>query len=283
MILNKKSQSEQWTLSYKWRCKMKGLIKDKYNLRYFIPLSCFLILSLGFLSSGFIHSRIKPVVTTQIGRELSVSQASDKIVFERAELYKKSNLMVTSFYIKSGNVIPSGELEINVFNGRNSEKLEGQLEKINDNYYVLFTPNIASNFKQIINQLSLKMTNNRSVDVGSIAVTQKNISVKDEAYKTQNTHYYESQYKEYALKNLAQELQEFDKEIVEFKKNIQKYNTDNQQLLEAMKFKTGDQQKEIQQKISSNNNSIEGVKMQIDLVEKSKAQLKEQVALLEGK
>ena len=50
-----------------------------------------------------------------------------------------------------------------------------------------------------------------------------------------------------------------------------------------MKYKTGDQQKEIQQKINGNNSSIEGVKMQIQTVEKSKAQLQEQVKLLKEK
>lgn len=262
---------------------MKVLIQDKYNLRYFIPLCIFLLTCLIFLSSGSIQKATKPVITTQLGRSLSSQQTTDKVVFERAEFYKKSNLLVTSFYINSPNVIPSGELKAEVFNGRNNEKLEGQLEKINDNYYVLFTPNIASNFKQIINNLTLVSSQNQDQKFGSIAVTQKNISVKDEEYKTKNSGYYEAQYKGYALQNINQQLKEFDKNISEYNQKIKDLNSDNQQLLLAMKYKTGDQQKEIQQKINSNNSSIEGVKMQIQTVEKSKAQLQEQVKLLEEK
>ena len=262
---------------------MKALIQDKYNLRYFIPLCVFLLTCLIFLSSGFISKATKPVITTPIGRTLSSQQTPDKVDFERAEFYKKSNLLVTSFYINSPNVIPNGELKVEVFNGRDSKKLEGKLEKINDSYYVLFIPNIASNFKQIINSLTLISSQEQELKFGSIAVTQKNVSVKDEEYQTQKIQYYEAQYKEYALQNIKQELKELDKTIDEFNQKIKAFNSANQELLLAMKYKTGDQQKEIQQKNNGNNSSIEGVKMQIQTVEKSKAQLQEQVKLLKEK
>lgn len=74
-----------------------------------------------------------------------------------------------------------------------------------------------------------------------------------------------------------------EKTIEEFNQKIKAFNSANQELLLAMKYKTGDQQKEIQQQINGNNSSIEGVKMQIQTVEKSKAQLQEQVKLLKEK
>lgn len=262
---------------------MKALVQDKYNLRYFIPLCLFLLISVLFLSSGALFQAVKPVVTTPLGRSLSSEESQDKVVFERSEFYQKSHLLVTSFYIQSASVLPTGELKVEVFEGKKGKKIEGQLEKINDNYYVLFTPNVSPKFKQIINSLSLVSDEKQSQKFGAIAVTPKNVTVKNEVYQTKNAHYFETQYKDYARQNIQMQRKANEKNIQAYRQKIKNFNANNQELLLAMKYKTGDQQKEIQQKIDENNSAIEGVNLQIQEVEKANAQLKEQEALLKEK
>ncbi|MCL2113264.1 MAG: hypothetical protein FWH31_04865 [Streptococcaceae bacterium] len=259
---------------------MKPLIYDKYNLRYFIPIVLCVVLTIGFLSSGIIKKKMQPVVTTSIGRVLNVENKTSKIVFERADYYGKSNLLITSFYLKSDEVVPTDTLKIESYNGRTQQKIEASVEKINANYYVVFIPNVAPNFKQIINNLILKDNQNQSFAVGAIAVTQKNVSKNNASYQAKPLDFYVAQYKDYARQEVEEKIKGYDKDIAKFNAQIEALNKENQLYLADMDLKTADQQKEIFAQMKSNNNSIAGINSQIKAVKENQKKVEEQRKIL---
>lgn len=259
---------------------MKALIHDKYNLRFFIPIVLCVLIAVGFLTSGFIQNKTQPVVSTSIGRVLNIENKTSKIVFENAQYYEKSNLLVTGFYLKSDEVVPTDTLKIKAINGRTQQKMEASVEKINANYYVVFTPNISPNFKQIINNITLKDNQNQSTSVGGIAVTQANVTKKNETYQAQPLDFYVSQYKQYARQDVEAKIKAYDKEIEQFKTQIKALNKENQVYLADMNLKTADQQKEIFSQIQSNNNAITNINTQIKTVQENQKKVEEQRQLL---
>ncbi|WP_218937666.1 hypothetical protein, partial [Bacillus thuringiensis] len=64
------------------------------------------------------------MVSTSIGRVLNIENKTSKIVFENAQYYEKSNLLVTGFYLKSDEVVPTDTLKIEAINGRTQQKME---------------------------------------------------------------------------------------------------------------------------------------------------------------
>lgn len=259
---------------------MKALIHDKYNLRYFIPIVITSLLLLMFLLSGVVKKMTQPVITTAIGREIKVENKTSKIAFERADYYEKSNLLITSFYLKSDEVVPTDTIKIDVINGRNQQKIEGKVEKINANYYVVFIPDVSSNFKQIINNIRLTDSENQSNTVGAIAVTQHNVTKYNSEYKAQPLDFYVQQYKEYARQDVDKKLKDYDKEIAKFETQIKALNKENQVFLSDMNLKTSDQQKEIFSQIQSNNNTINSIKGQIKTIQETQKKVEEQRKIL---
>ncbi|RZI47884.1 hypothetical protein [Lactococcus kimchii] len=259
---------------------MKSLIHDKYNLRYFIPIVLCIIIMIGFLSSGVIKKKMEPVVTTSLGRVLNIENKTSKIIFERADYYKKSNLLVTGFYLKSDEVVPTDTIKIETINGRTQQRIEASVEKINANYYVVFIPNISPNFKQIINNITLKDNQKQSYSVGGIAVTPKNVSKNNTSYQAKPLDFYVGQYKEYARQDVEEKIKEYDKDIAKFNAQIKALNKENQLYLADMDLKTSDQQKEIFSQIQSNNNSISGINSQIKTVKDNQKKVEEQRNIL---
>ena len=260
---------------------MRALIHDKFNLRYFIPIVLCLLLIVGFLSSGAIQKSTKPLVSTKIGRMLAVGNQSEAVVFERAEYYEKSNLLITTFYLKSSDVVPTDTLKVESFNGKTEQKIENNVEKINANYYVVFTPNVSPSFRQIGNNLTVTDNQNNTQKVGAIGVTQKNVTKINSEYQAQPFQYYLSQYKTYAVKDVNALDKTLKQEIAKYNAQIKELNKENQQYLADMDYKTGDQQQEIQAKISANNSAVDNINQQIQSVKDQQKKLDEQRKILD--
>ncbi|MQW24018.1 MULTISPECIES: hypothetical protein [unclassified Lactococcus] len=259
---------------------MKDLVKDKYNLRYLIPIIIFFLILIAFLSSGVIKKATSPIVTTPINLNLNSESSSDKIQFKSANYYEKSHLLVTTYFIESDAVVPDYTLGINCFDGTDSSKIEAQVERVNANYYVVFMPNISSDFKQIANVMTLKNSDNSTEKLGAVSITQKNIKRINKEYVAQPVATYDKEYAQYAIEVLNKKQKNVNGEIKKYERNIKQITLENQTLVEELDFKTEEQQAEIQQKIDGNNSNIEGIKGQISTLNKQKEKLSEQKKIL---
>lgn len=247
---------------------------------YKIVGTIFFIVACGFSGFSFYTTHHNEIKTTHVGAKMENNDES--LVFKNASYYKNSSLLeVEMFYQGSlGNGLQ--ELKTKIYNAQTGEEIQGKLEQINLNYYVVFIPKVE-NIKQILVQmLTSDPKNSQTKELGTISITQKNIQEKG-TFEKKTTEYYEQRYVSDLTSDAKQSIKNYDEKIKNLTKDIEKFEEANNRLRTKLDFETAEEQKQTNSEIDSNLSQIDSVRGQIQEAKKAQKSLKDKISLLENK
>lgn len=250
-------------------------LQSNRNKKYYIGTLVVLAILLFFGSSRFIFSDTRYTKNSEIGSE--VEKNSNKFMLVDATFYQKNGVIEVALLSESTQLSLDNELEVVAKNSENNKKLPTTLEKINDDYYVVFVALPTRKWQQVSIQLSNKSDDNiLTSDIGKFYLSNSKTTKKD-LFKPKNLADYEQEYYKSLLAQQDKLVESINKEIQSKNTDIANFKEKNAKLLDSVELKTAQERKEMQERIRSNEQSISTTKKAIEDLEKKRSEYEEKI------
>lgn len=234
-----------------------------------------LIILIFFFSSRFIFSDNRFIKHSEIGSE--IEKNSSKYMLVKSIFYKKNGVIEIGLLSESTQISLENELGVTVKNSETNKKLPTTLEKINDDYYIIFVTLPKRQWEQISIQLSDKTdTNILTSDIGKFYLSNPK-TMQKKVFVAKNSSDYEQEYYHSLLAQQDKLIASIDKEIQSKNKEIRNFKAKNAKLLDSVELKTAQERKEIQEQIRSNEQSISTTEKGINELEKKRSEYEEKI------
>lgn len=245
----------------------KKLKKD--GTKYKIAVYSMMVIFIFFLSSRVLFHAPKESEDTPIGKQISIGNASVKIVDK--EFYTDKNILEIDLILDQSNTKIPEDFGVEVVEKtKKKAKFKTELLKVTDKYYVILIHDLPKKWESVSIHFTSEGSNSSSSMMNTNLYTSKYESEIKDSYVEKNLVDYETKYINFMVTDAEKLIKETSESIRSLEKDIVKVENKIGELQADLEFQT-EQEKEI------SNSEINSLFTQIESMEKEIEKKKEEI------